>query len=187
MKTKSFLNVRASIMTLAILSAALFLVNCRGSKGPEGPEGPAGISYVHGTIYDVSWSSWTGNANGYTTNLNVPEITSTIYNTGAVLVYLLNESDPTNVHFNMLPFTTISGTSITYMDYDAYIGYIKLTMRWVDNGVNDTQAPTTTTSFKVVVVDGIPMDVLKNEVNIRDYSAVTKYLGLDKQSGTINK
>jgi hypothetical protein len=162
-----------------VFSAAILLAGCRGDEGPMGPAGHDGIANVNSVIYDVPPQNWTGDVNSFKAILTVQEITSDIYNNGAVLVYkLLNESDPVNKSFNMLPYTSVDGTQITYMDFDVFIGEIDLYLKWVDNGVNDTQAPTTTESYKVIIIQGTPLAKLKTQVNVTSYSAVAKYLGL---------
>jgi len=162
-------------------SVAILLAGCRGKEGPVGPTGNANVQSV---IYDVppqNWS-WFSELNCYKAVLNVPEITADIYDNGAVLVYsLIHENDPLNKSFNMLPYTFIDTTSITYMDFDVFIGEIDLYLKWVDNGVNDTQAPSATESFKVVIVEGTPLATLKDQVNVSNYNAVVNYLKLNEK------
>ncbi len=168
----------------AFFSLVLLLAGCRGEEGPIGPEGNANVQTA---IYDVPPQHWSANSDGgFTAILTVPEITSDIYNNGAVLVYMLNESDPSNKSFNMLPYTYVDTTSITYMDYDVYVGEIDIHLKWVDNGIDDTQVPGTTESFKVVIIEGTPLSTLKTQVNIADYRAVSNYLKL-KESAVIVK
>jgi hypothetical protein len=174
-------------LMFATFSVTLLLMGCKGDEGPMGPAGRDGIdgknanTNVHSVIYDIAPGSWTGNVDGFSTAVSVPEITSDIYNNGAVLVYkLINESDPINKSFNMLPYTAVDGTQITYLDFDVFLGEIDLYIKWIDNGINDTQAPTATESYKVVIIEGIPLATLKKNVDVTNYVAVSKYLKINE-------
>ena len=98
---------------------------------------------------------------------------------GVVLVYSLNNEGSSDQNFNMLPYTYVDGSSFEYMDYEAYIGKVIVRIKWVDNGVNTTKAPTQNYAFKVVVIQGIKLSVLKSEVVLSNYQATMKYLKLD--------
>jgi hypothetical protein len=171
-----------------ILLVALF-AQCTGPEGPMGPQGYDGhdgldgINYTHSVIYDIDPSEWSGNVDGYNTELDIPEITDDIYYNGAVLVYRLNETEPKS--FNLLPYTFVDNAWAIYMDFDAYIGTINLIYREVFNGVNDTPAPSDLMSFKVVIVEGIPLAMLKTMVNVNDFGAVSKMLNIDNGPGNI--
>lgn len=151
----------------------LTLTKCRGPEGRPGENGLDGINFTHSAIYDVSASDWTGNADGYSTSLGVPEITDDIYYNGAVLVYRLIEIDPKS--FNLLPYTYVDNGLTVYLDYDAFVGSIDLIYKEVFEGVNDTPAPVAM-AFKVVIIEGIPLATLKKMVNVNDYTAVSKLL-----------
>jgi len=166
----------------------LFMSGCRGSDGRPGRDGNNGNANVMSTIYDVHTQDWVWSPDydAYTHMLNVPEITSDILDNGAVLVYRLVETDPSNRYFYMLPNTSVDTTSITYLDFDTYVGEIQLISRWSDNGINDTQRPSETYSFKVVIIEGTPLAILKGKINVNDYSQVTRYFGI-KDNITIVK
>jgi hypothetical protein len=165
------------------------LTNCTGPEGPVGPpgynghDGVDGINYTHSVIYDVDPGDWSGNLDGYSTVLDVPEITEDIYYDGALLVYRLIEVDPKS--FNLLPYTYVDNALAIYMDFDAYIGSINLIYKEVFDGVNDTPAPSNLMSFKVVIIEGIPLATLKTMVDVKDYKAVTKMFNIDQVPGNI--
>jgi hypothetical protein len=148
-----------------------------GPKGNDGQNGLDGINYTHSVIYDIDPSEWTGNADGYNVTIDVAEITEDIYYTGAVLVYRLVEIAPNS--FNLLPYTYVDNTLSIYLDYDVYVGSINFIYKEVFNGVNDTPAPADLMSFKVVIIEGIPLATLKTRVNINDFEAVSKFLKID--------
>jgi hypothetical protein len=182
MKTKKLqFSPEIGIFSLLLLIAAF--VRCTGPTGPMGPagydgqDGLDGINYIHSVIYDVDPSEWIGNVDGYTVSLNIPEITDEIYYTGAVLVYKLIEIEPKS--FNLLPYTYVDNALIVYMDYDAYVGSLDLIYKEVYEGINDTPAPEYLMSFKIVIIEGIPLATLKTMVNISDYIAVSKMFNID--------
>jgi hypothetical protein len=183
------------IRACSFLLLMLALVRCSGPEGPMGATGPRGFdgqdgtngangangadgtAFAYSTIYDVDPADWNGNADGYRVTLNVPEITEDIYYEGAVLVYRLIEVDP--ISFNMLPYTYVDNGFMIYMDFDAYIGSLDLMYKEILDGVNDTFAPEFLMSFKVVIIEGIPLASLKTMVDVRDFVAVSKILGMN--------
>jgi hypothetical protein len=189
---KKIFSKKQIIITILSVSAIL-LTGCKGDDGPMGPAGPRGEqgvqgeqgiqgvpgnANVHSVQYIVAPEDWTGDIDGYWATLVVNEITSSIYNNGAVLVYELNENNPNNKFFYMLPYTEVEDSLVTYMDFNVFVGEIKLLVRWIDGGKNNTSAPEYDYIFKVVIIEGTPLSVLKNEVNVSNYRAVAKYFGL---------
>jgi hypothetical protein len=165
------------------------IVRCTGPTGPMGPsghdgqDGLDGINYTRSVIYDIDPSEWSGDTDGYNVSLDVPEITDDIYYDGAVLVYRLIEIDPKS--FNLLPYTYVDNALAIYLDFDAYIGSINLIYKEVFEGVNDTPAPADIMSFKIVLIEGIPLATLKTMVNVNDFAAVSKLLNIDKGHSNI--
>jgi len=177
------------IRSCSFLLLVLAFVTCTGPEGPMGSQGPQGfdgldgVSTTYSAIYDVDPSEWDGDIDGYVAFLDVPEITDDIYYDGAVLVYRLFESEPKS--FNMLPYTYVDNALTVYMDFDAYVGSIDLIYKEVFDGVNDTFAPESIMSFKVVIIEGIPLAVLKTMVDVSDFDAVTKLLNLESGSNKV--
>jgi hypothetical protein len=180
MKTIRLQNIRKAIMILPLIAIALLSTQC---KGPQGDKGVDGINYTHSVIYDIVAANWSGDTNGYNASMDVPEITEDIYYNGAVLVYRLIEINPKS--FNMLPYTYVDNSFFSYLDYDVYVGSINLMLKEVENGVNITVAPEGTMSFKVVIIEGVSLAVLKSAVDIKDYNAVAKLLNLDRNRGLV--
>ncbi|MEI6048285.1 MAG: hypothetical protein WCS03_05260 [Bacteroidota bacterium] len=162
------------------ISTFLFLTiifaHCAGT---EKDDDTRGTNYTHSAIYDISSSEWTGDINGYNYFIDVPEITEDIYYNGAVLVYRIFETDPKS--FNMLPYTYTDNLLTVYVDFDAYIGSINLMYKEVYNGVNDTPVPGNM-SFKVLIIEGIPLAALKGMVDVNNYDALTKMLNINDPS-----
>jgi hypothetical protein len=183
MKTNRLQLLSEIVRIYSFLLLMGVFVQCTGPEGPMGPQGYDGqngldgINYTHSVIYDVDPSEWSGDTDGYNVSLNIPEITDDIYYTGAVLVYRLIEIEPKS--FNLLPYTYVDSTLTIYMDFDAYVGSINLIYREVLDGVNDTLAPANIMSFKIVIIEGIPLATLKTMVNVNDFAAVSKMLNID--------
>jgi len=179
MKTNKLRLIKKAIRICPFLLLMLMFTQCFGPEGPmgnDGRDGIDGINYTHSVIYDIDPSEWAGDLNGYDVLLDVPEITDDIYYTGAVIVYRLIEIDPKS--FNMLPYTYVDNSLTVYMDFDVYVGSIDLIYKEVLNGVNDTPAPGNIMSFKVVIIEGIPLATLKGMVDVSDYGAVAKMLSI---------
>jgi len=173
-------KLQLSSELVRICSFFLFMVvfvQCTGPQGNDGHDGTDGINYTHSVIYDVDPSEWSGNTDGYNVLLDIPEITDDIYYNGAVLVYRLIEIEPKS--FNLLPYTYVDNALTIYFDFDAYVGSIDLIYKEVFDGVNDTPAPVAIMSFKVVIIEGIPLATLKTLVNVNDFAAVSKMLNID--------
>ena len=164
----------------ALTAFAILMAGCRGKEGPMGPTGNANVVSAQ---YTVNPQDWSGNSDGYSATLSVPEITSDIFNNGAVLVYRIIDISPNS--FNMLPYTYVDNTSTTYMDYDAYVDHIDLSYKTIDNGVNSTNTPAITMFFKIVIIEGMPLAAVKEKVNITNYNAVASYFKLDNSKNLV--
>ncbi|MGF7141088.1 hypothetical protein [Roseimarinus sediminis] len=164
---------------ILILASALFVASCTGPAGMDGidgRDGRDGIANVGAAIYDVDPSSWTGNIDGFTCVLDVPEISQYVYENGAVLVYVLQNEGYDDQHFNQLPYTWLNNSMTEYMDFNAFVGSVEITLRWVDDGMNVTEAPVQPYSFKLIIIEGTPLAVLESRVDISDPEAVLNYL-----------
>lgn len=179
MKTNKLRLTEKAIRICPFLLLILVFTRCLGPEGPmgnDGLDGIDGINYTHSVIYDIGTSEWVGDVNGYDALIDVPEITEDIYYNGAVLVYRLIETDPKS--FNMLPYTYVDNSLTVYMDFDVYVGSIDLIYKEVFDGVNDTPAPGNIMSFKVLIIEGIPLATLKGLVDVSDYGAIAKMLNI---------
>jgi hypothetical protein len=186
MKINKLRLTEKAIRICPFLILMLMFTQCIGPEGPmgnDGLDGLDGINYTNSVIYDISPSEWVGDLNGYDVLLDVPEITEDIYYSGAVLVYRLIETTPKS--FNMLPYTYVDNSLTVYMDFDAYVGSIDLMYKEVFEGVNDTPVPGNTMSFKVLIIQGIPLAALKRMVDVSNYGAVAKMLNIYKSLNTI--
>jgi len=166
------LRMCSYFLLIAVLTSCISQEGPMGPPGNDGQDGLDGINFTHSVIYDVNAADWSGDVDGYTAVLDIPEITEDIYYNGAVLVYRLIEIEPKS--FNLLPYTYVDNSLAIYFDFDAYVGSINLIYKEVFDLVNDTPVPENMMSFKVVIFEGIPLATLKTMVDVKDYNAVTK-------------
>ena len=73
----------------------------------------------------------------------------------------------------------MDNTLIVYMDFDAYVGSIDLIYKEVFDGVNDTPVLVNIMSFKVLIIEGINLAILKGLVDVSDYGAVAKMMNVN--------
>jgi hypothetical protein len=180
MKSNKFQLKEKAIRICPFVLLMFLFSQCTGPEGPmgnDGLDGLDGINFTHSVIYDIDPSEWVGDVNGYDALIDVPEITDDIYYNGAVLVYRLIETEPKS--FNMLPYTYVDNSLTVYMDFDAYIGSIDLIYKEIFEGVNDTPVPVNIMSFKVLIIEGIPLAALKGLVDVSDYGAVAKMMNVN--------
>jgi hypothetical protein len=172
MKTLKPQLLKGSVRILSLLLLLIIVFSCEGPRGPRGSDGIDGDVFAYSAIYDIDPSEWDGDFDGYSVFLDVLEITDDIYYDGAVLVYRLIETEPKS--FNSVPYTYVNNGFMVYLDFDAYVGGIQMIYREVLDGVNDTFAPEDLMSFKIVIIEGIPLATVKSMVDINDFDAVTK-------------
>jgi predicted small secreted protein len=142
----------------------------------KGDDGKDGMLATNTAIFDQTPDMWNGNINGFKTVLLIPEITEDILYNGAVLVYRMLETDERSIY--ALPYTYVENATTRYMDFEAFNGKVFIYKRDVLNGENASVPPSTTMTFKVVVIRGVPFSSINMEINIADYSAVAGYLGI---------
>ena len=152
----------------------------QGVEGPQGPSGDQGIqgipgqdgnANVHSYTYDVFTSDWNQVAPNYGVDLSVPEITQSILDDGAVLVYLSNGSGG----WMPLPYTSwYSGYARLYK---ANILYEDVTIWVLDSDLTQTPNPGDRT-FKIVVIGGSVASKMPSNIDLNNYEQVAKYLKL---------
>ncbi len=111
-------------------------------------------------FYDVAPSAWVGNVDGFSTYLEVPEITENVFYNGAVLVYMIMNENTADASFAQLPYTWVDHNIMEYMDYNAYIGGIDIQLKKVVSGINQSATPLDTYTFKVVVMEDFELPVI---------------------------
>jgi len=171
-----------------------------GWNVPISLQGPQGNANVQTTAFSLTSSQWLWNSgyvfqttpSSYTeyftryADNTVSTITQDILDNGEVMVYV-NSSPTTNTNqWVPLPFqyTDGSGNFNYEMAYETNVGTVRLHYFFVQLVASAT-IPTLSTftiatyKFKVVVISGKLVSALKkNNVNMKDYYAVSKFTGL---------
>lgn len=146
-------------MKKIILLSAVFIAMLTGCKketgpvGPTGPQGPQGIqgnANVHSYSFAAAPNNWntTSSPPAYFVSLSVPELTSEIMNSGAVLVYMQVAG---NTNYTQLPVTSYvsSGYSETF-EVSNTVGVVKVFRS--NSSLTLPPALTTNVTFKVIVI-----------------------------------
>lgn len=161
------------ILQLTTIAVFVFLSACKkGEVGPAGLNGKDGNANVTSQEFVIGPTDWTpfgifGQPGfGYSTTISVPEVTQSILDHGAVMVYYRTVSTS---NYIALPFTVpMNGNYSTTFLFIASAGYIEL--KTLDS---DTQTllPTDVISFKVVAIGG-SQRVANPDLDLMDYEQV---------------
>lgn len=180
MKKLSFyttLKAAALLFTAAIVTTSCVRV-VDGPAGPQGPAGQNGNANVISINYEVFDNNWydvgTPGADDYflALDLDVPEITADIVNSGLVLVYYRPDNQSP---WFALPYTVISH-SPSYMEkldfiYDvAFVG--------MQSKASDRNASAWNGTFRIVIASGVPVG--KTALDYSDYNETAAMLGIDE-------
>lgn len=122
------------------------------------------VDQAFSAVYDIAPGDWASSDNGisYAAELDVPELNNTVYQNGAVLVYL--SFSGTN-YYEALP-QVFDGITYGAIHGD---GYISVDMSALSG--NPINPPGQTVVAKVVLIDATRLALHKN-VNLRDLNAV---------------
>lgn len=122
------------------------------------------VDQAFSAVYDIAPGDWVSSDNGisYAAELDVPELDNTVYQNGAVLVYL--SFSGTN-YYEALP-QVFDGITYGAIHGD---GYISVDMSALSG--NPINPPGQTVVAKVVLIDATRLALHKN-VNLRDLNAV---------------
>lgn len=145
---------------LSVLVLATILISCT-------KETTAYVDQAFSDVTDIIPSDWVANADktSYAAELSFPEIDETRYQFGAVLVYLRFGTDK---FYQAIPqvFNGIS-YGVTHEN-----GFVVVDIHKVNGGV--VTPPNQTITAKVVVIDASEFAMKKDNVNLKDFSAVQK-------------
>jgi hypothetical protein len=144
-------------------------------RGPAGPQGPAGTA-------NVIYSTWK-----YATNFNdstidnskikvgyvaAPSLTSTILNSGMVMVYFTYGAG----NFT-LPYTSNAGSKVNTISYTPMLNKILIT-RFAHDNSNSVSLSTLLQYRYILIPGGVSGGRLATPVDYSDYSAVCRYYGI---------
>lgn len=131
-----------------------------GPNGPTGPTGPTGPAGTANVIYSpwslVSAANWSAPINEFGKivriySLTAPGVTSSIINTGVVIVYHRNGGLPNP---SPLPFTTYNVTQPVnqYLGFDLTAGTIRVKFYNIDNNLDP--GTTVSSEFRYIIIPG---------------------------------
>jgi hypothetical protein len=166
---------------LLTLLLVVVLASCRGADGdpgpvgPQGPQGFPGNANVYAFNYQAnpqdffSIGSFGNEGYGWSTQLNVPEVTQAVMNFGLVMLYYrTNESSPWIAMPDVYPYTGFS----RHLQYYVQLGGVNIEL--IDSNFL-TPAPNVTHWFKVVIAEGYSG---KTNLDWRNYEAVKAHFNL---------
>ena len=182
MKTKTTTAGKtAKILCMFALACGLLFTGC-AKKGDTGPAGPAGTNGTNGTNGNanvksktifINGSEWTNTSGSSTVTKLIPEITTDIINTGAVLVY--GEDTPGKWTALPVAMTSTAGVVLSY-NYSIEAGKINL---FIDN--NTTTALTAgdigNSNWRFVIMSGTGR-LLNPNLKYNNYNEVKKAFNL---------
>ncbi|MEO8820276.1 MAG: hypothetical protein ABI267_10635 [Ginsengibacter sp.] len=122
------------------------------------------VDQAFSAVYTIQTGGWTTDNNGlsYTAQINIPELDNTVYQNGAVLVYL---SFSGTSYYEAIP-EVFDGIAYGVIHSNGYVG-IDISALSGD-AIN---APKQTISAKVVLIDATALSLHK-DVNFNDLNAV---------------
>jgi hypothetical protein len=146
---------------LLLSPVLLFLVSCKKETTKVEQ-----VDQAYSAVYTIQPGDWTTDNNGlsYTAQLNVPELDNTIYQNGAVLVYL---SFSGTSYFEALP-EVFDGITYGAIHSPGYVG-IDISALSGDQ----INPPGQTITAKVILIDATALSMHK-DVNLHDLGAVQK-------------
>ncbi len=172
-----------SLFLGVFLLAATGCVVDDGLVGPEGPPGPPGNANVFAFNFAFSFDRAVFNGVVASEQFDMPEITPSVVDGGAVLVYFRDQGT-----WTALPFTVgVESGDLAAVDYTFTMGYAyddQFLEVFVEASTDDdvvwddilTLLPPSY-DMKVVIIDGFFAG--KNlDLDLRDYEAVKNYFGL---------
>ena len=175
-------QITSFFVALFMLAATGCVVD-DGLVGPEGPPGPPGNANVFSFNFSFSLDQAVFNGAVASGQFDVPEITPSVVDGGAVLVYFRDQGT-----WTALPFTVgVESGDLAAVDYTFTMGYayddafleVFVEASTDDDIVWDDILTLLPPSYdmKIVVIDGF-FAGKKLDVDLRDYEAVKAYFGL---------
>lgn len=192
------------ILFVAVLAAA-FIVSCEGPEGPEGPQGPKGDTGAtgqqgpqgpEGPEGPAGPQGVTGNANVVLYEYGSMTFTSTVSYLltditqgridSSILLSYYNPSNESQTAWMAVPGANSTGTYVTRNYWwQTAVDPSTYTMTVVTNNWNGSPNITskTWTKFRIFVVQAsaIVTPAAKSELDLDDYHAVCKFLGIKEE------
>ncbi|MBK8875401.1 MAG: hypothetical protein IPN13_16385 [Bacteroidetes bacterium] len=144
-----------------------------GAPGPQGPIGPPGNVNVISKTVTVSSGDWISYSNPLGGNMKgsqkaVPEITSSIVSTGAVMVYLRQSYNTGGYYYQALPFNrVVDSNNMRSYHFSISTNLLNLFIEETDNNIGSLGSYT----YKVVIIPANRM-AENPDVNLLNYDEV---------------
>lgn len=166
------------VLTTLFAGVFLFIGGCSGD-GPTGPAGPPGNANVHTVSVAFSMDDAQFNGPVASVQYDVPSITASVTDHGAVLVYFWEQGT-----WTAIPYTFAEESpDLAAVDYTITLGYgfddAFLEIFYEASTTEIDLAAQPDREMKVVVIDGMPLG--KIGVDLTDYEAVSAYFGLEDE------
>lgn len=147
-----------------------------GPPGPRGPEGPPGNANVFSLNFLFSMDAAVINGNVASVQFEVPDITPSVVDDGAVLLFFREQGT-----WTAMPYTfAVESPDLPAVDYTISLGFgyddafLEVFYEASTDEVALEDQPDR--DIKAVVIDGFPLG--KQDVDWTDYEAVKTFFGL---------
>lgn len=170
------MNVRTTLTLVLLLALAGCRIETVGPEGPPGPPGPPGNANVFSLTFTFSMDDAVINDNVASVQYEVPAITRSVVEDGAVLLFFREQGT-----WTAMPYTfAVESEEVPAVDYTISMGFgYDVAFLEVFYEASSSVAPLEDQPdrlMKAVVIDGFPAG--KAPIDLADYEAVRQYFGL---------
>lgn len=160
-----------------IIIPVLFITFIAGCDGPVGPPGPPGNANVFSHTIVFSIHDAVINGSVASAQFDVPDITGSVVDEGAVLVFFREQNT-----WTAMPYTFgVESPDLPAVDYTITLGfafeweYLELFYEASTDAVDLSLQPDRT--VKIVIIDGLGFG--KTGIDLTNYEAVKAFYGLE--------
>lgn len=171
--------MRRPLTTFLIAAFLLLATGCeRGPAGPVGPRGSNGNANVFSTNFTFSMQDATINGTVASVQYDVPGITASVVDEGAVLLFFREQGT-----WTAMPYTYgVESTTVEAVDYTVALGYgydDAFLEVFYETSIDDPSVLNSQPDrdIKAVIIDGFPLG--KGNVDWTNYEAVKAYFNLE--------
>lgn len=172
------------IHAIAPALTILLLAGCETTivdEGPPGPQGPAGNANVFSLNFDFTMNDAIINGNVASAQFDVPAITASVVDEGAVLMFFRDQGT-----WTAMPFTiAVESEDTPTVDYTINLAYgydDQFIEVFYETSVEDADFAKTLLldqpdrQMKAVVIDGFPFG--KTSIDLSDFEQVKEFFNL---------